>query len=341
VRALLVTLIASGCLRGQNIYFYSDLQYDASSGNASMYAQTGADYSSQYYYDVFVYMQLNVFPEGSSQYITCQRSASNGNADAYVSCSVNVGTGTLDLELISSHEITATYYTYQFDPYCDWSCYYWHDAFRMSFLGISGEVWESNQSYFAPGPPATPVPQRQTATGQIVRRRSNRACNFPASESSLFWQWSTWYPYAAGFVGLLQGGPSFTGRTVTEELTQLLGDTCWHQGSPYAPMYIPYSSWGTWTVGTLIGENGMVIGPSYNNYGLDFVGFTDATQVGYYQQRLRAGYYPAGQCGLVYQQHMYMDGCGGLKQKYWIQGLEMYIRPYQVEAKRSSVSATR
>jgi hypothetical protein len=91
----------------------------------------------------------------------------------------------------------------------------------------------------------------------------------------------------------------------------------------------------------LIGENGMVIGPSYNNYGLDFVGFTDATQVGYYQQRLRAGYYPAGQCGLVYQQHMYMDGCGGLKQKYWIQGLEMYIRPYQVEAKRSSVSATR
>lgn len=56
MRALLVTLIASGCLRGQNIYFYSDLQYDASSGNASMYAQTGADYSSQYYYDVFVYM---------------------------------------------------------------------------------------------------------------------------------------------------------------------------------------------------------------------------------------------------------------------------------------------
>lgn len=62
---------------------------------------------------------------------------------------------------------------------------------------------------------------------------------------------------------------------------------------------------------------------------------------GYYQQRLRAGYYPTGQCGLIYQQHMYMDGFGGLKQKYWIQGLEMYIRPYQVEAKRSSVSATR
>jgi hypothetical protein len=64
----------------------------------------------------------------------------------------------------------------------------------------------------------------------------------------------------------------------------------------------------------------MVIGPSYNNYGLDFVGFTDATQVGYYQQRLRAGYYPTGQC---------------------VQRLEMKIRPYNVEVTRSSVSATR
>jgi hypothetical protein len=85
----------------------------------------------------------------------------------------------------------------------------------------------------------------------------------------------------------------------------------------------------------------MVIGPSYNNYGLDFVGFTDATQVGYYQQRLRAGYYPTGQCGLLYQQDLYMDGCGGLRQKYWLQRLEMKIRPHNVEVTRSSVSATR
>ena len=47
-----------------------------------------------------IVLRENVYPEGSNQYMTCQRSASNGNADAYVSCSVNVGTGTLDLKLI-------------------------------------------------------------------------------------------------------------------------------------------------------------------------------------------------------------------------------------------------
>jgi hypothetical protein len=60
LRHAFLLFAVAGSAAGQSIGFYSDLQYNSGSGSASTFAQTWADYSSQYYYDISVYSQLNV-----------------------------------------------------------------------------------------------------------------------------------------------------------------------------------------------------------------------------------------------------------------------------------------
>lgn len=64
LRHALLLFAVAGSAAGQSIGFYSDLQYNSGSGSASTFAQTWSDYSTQYYYDISVYSQLNVSQNG-------------------------------------------------------------------------------------------------------------------------------------------------------------------------------------------------------------------------------------------------------------------------------------
>jgi hypothetical protein len=339
-QSVLMFLCCGAICAGQSIGFYSDLQYDSSSGNAYTYAETSSDYSSQYYYDISVYSQLNVSYDGGPANITCQRYGYGSNGNASASCSSNVGTGTVDLELISTHEVNATYYVYQWDSYCSWDCYYWWDAYQTSLMGAQGTIYQSNQ-YFAPsGPPAQRTAQQKSAYGYLSRRTSNRPCNFPTGESSSFAMWSPAFPHAGHFIGNLEGPHNFTGRVVAENLSQLQGDTCWYQNSPYSPMYIHPSNYGAWTVGSQSAGDIGLFSTLYNSYGMDTVGFANAEAYHHYRTKMQQS---GNQCGIIYGQSMYMDGCGGLSRSYGgMQGLQMSIHGTTgATVQRKTASATK
>jgi hypothetical protein len=83
--------------------------------------------------------------------------------------------------------------------------------------------------------------------------------------------------------------------------------------------------------------------PSYDHYGLDDIGFTNTGAVGYYMNRAYWGQMNPPQCGLVYQQRMYMNGCyGGASQYYgWPHGISMTIRATSVQVSRDTATASR
>lgn len=339
LRHALLLFAVAGSAAGQSIGFYSDLQYNSGSGSASTFAQTWSDYSTQYYYDISVYSQLNVSQNGGPFQITCQVYGYGYNQNASASCNSNVGTGTVDLEILASHSVTATYYVYQFDSWCSWDCYYYWDAFRTSFMGAGGVYQESNPSFYAPGPPAQRTQQQTTASAYTSKRKSSRLCSFPTSESSWFTgNWGNAYPYAAGFNTDLFPFSNWNGRYVGETLVQLQGDTCWYPGSPYSQMYIPGG--GGWIVGTQRREFGIVASQYSNVYGWDFVGFTNTNMYLHYRSRMQSS---GNQCGVMYQQRMWMDGCGGQSQEYgWPHGLLIYVNGWNgLTSTRSNASASK
>jgi len=337
---VVISLSWLGVANAQSIGFYSDLQFNTSSGDVSTYATTWSDYSTYYYYDVYVYSQLNVSQNGGPFQITCQTNGYGYNSDAVATCNTNVGTGTVDLELISTHTVTATYYVYQFDYYCYYDCYYYWDAFSTSLMGAQGQIYyDTNAYYFAPGPPAERVPQQQTASGYISRRKSNRLCAFPTGESS--WavgSWSSLYPYAAAFnADLFAGLNNFNNRQIGEFNIELQGDTCWYPGSPYSPMFV--SSNGYWTVGTQRNDYGTPVSFFTNTYGHDYIGYTNTSAYYHYRSRMQSS---GLQCGMTYQQNMYMDGCGGQSQYYGTpHGLQIYINSFGLTVTRGNASANK
>lgn len=53
------------------------------------------------------------------------------------------------------------------------------------------------------------------------------------------------------------------------------------------------------------------------------------------------GHVGSGQCGLIYVQRMYIDGCGGYSEFYGLpHGLEWYIRTNSIEIDRDTAKAT-
>ncbi len=164
--------LSPGAVSGQSIGIWSDWDYDEGSGSLYAAAETWADYSSFYYYDVMVIMAIGVTPEGQSQYWTCEVGETTSNAPAQVDCSTTV-TGTADLVLLTQHDLYATYEVWQVDPYCYlYGCDGWWDAYETSLLGVNGQQYPTDQFWSAPGPPAVSAPETRTMEAFISRLAS-------------------------------------------------------------------------------------------------------------------------------------------------------------------------
>jgi len=172
---------------GQTFGFYSSWSYDTQTGDVYMYAETWADYQIGYYYDLYVCMQLHVTPDQGNPYATCWRQDWSEDVYASVECSTTVPLDS-DILLDSYHEATVTYYAYQFYEYCylEGYCYDWWDAYWMDFLGIHGQTYEENRSWFAPGPPA-PTQDQLTASASVMRgARIGTSCSYPTGETTTY-----------------------------------------------------------------------------------------------------------------------------------------------------------
>ena len=118
-------------------------------------------------------MVIGVTPQGGSQYFTCDVGESSSNSPAQVECSATV-TGTADLVLVTQHDLYTTYQSWQIDPYnCYlYGCDTWSDAYETSLLGVNGQQYSWDQSWFAQGPPAVPVPETRTMEASLWREKS-------------------------------------------------------------------------------------------------------------------------------------------------------------------------
>jgi hypothetical protein len=291
----------------QTMYVASDIIVDESSGNVTVVASTSTDYSTAYYYDLFVQTLLTVQPQGSSSYTTCNNYRTDTSSYVSVSCSINLGSQSASLSLSSFHNLDVTYYYYQLQ-YCTWECYYWDDYYGFSLLGTSGTYYD-NQYFLAPGQ-ATPVAQKTSKSATVLKSKQKGGCFYPSSESTSGWGWNASWPYAAQFMQDLSGG-SFNDRLITESFSGSPADHCYRPGNTGGPAVNPVP--GTWNVRYIkaMDSSGYLVFyfTRDNAWGFDHVGFWQqegSTRLSQYVQNMRP---TSSSCSVDFYQNMYMY-CG-------------------------------
>lgn len=142
-------------------------------------------------------------------------------------------------------------------------------------------------------------------------------------------------------MGNLTGSSNYNAREVVEELALLRGDTCWYPESPYSQMSIDGTA--KWAVGIQSATDIGTYSTISNAYGFDTIGFTnngnETDRYAHYRSRMQA---QGGACGILYQQRMYIDGCGGPSQYYGLaHGLQLRISASGLTVTRDLASATK
>lgn len=236
----------------QTFGFYNNWSYDDETGYIYFYAETSADYSFTYYYDLYVAMMLHVTPAGSSEYTTPYLDDQPVDGSAFVEDYTTVPLPS-DIWLDSYHQVTITYQTYEFQyPECDLEaggCFGWWDMNRVGLLNITGRTYDNDVSWYAPGPPAEPIEEQRVATGARARRVS-LAPPIPSSETTIFTGAWIGFPnidtQGGNFRMTLQSslGKHFQNRYTLEQFGENV-DGC-HQrlpSGPESPAPIPLSPW--------------------------------------------------------------------------------------------------
>lgn len=305
-RCLSALLVFLPLAFGQEMYVYSDLAVDESSGDVTVTASTSTDYNSAYYYDMGVSVSLHVQPLNAGSYQACDQSRGT-TTDSYVSasCSYNLGSESADLTGESYHYLDVCYYYYQLEPYCTWECNQYDDYYGFSLVSTIPS-YDDNQWFYAPGQ-STPIQHKTSLQAYIYRTKHRGACLYPTSETTYPWGWNFYWPYVGQFLQLLGGG-TFDSRFVTEVFSGSASDQCWRPANGGQPVGNP--SPGTWYVSFIKGMDASGFAAyqfTYSNgWGLDHLGFwgsSGSTTLYNYVQNMRP---TSSACSVTFNQNMYM-----------------------------------
>lgn len=283
---ILLALSLASIARGQNFGVHSDWSWDQTTGYVYVHAQTWADYSFSYYYNL--YAQTQVYT--GSAWVCTQ--GNWGTPTANVTCSTYVATGCAgppSLTLTTFHEVAPTYYL----PGHGYSDAYGVSLIRQSPYSASTQSWPSpGYAQYIGSPVAFSTGTQQNQGSTCFSR--------PTEETSYYNSWGTQgYTLAGVFAMSLAGKQNYYNMLVQESFSNFT-DLCYLPGSPYSPLSSPIPS-PPWTV-------------SANQYAYDNIGMRNdqAGWIRYYQEAERT-------CGWNVLQSMsiYMDNQWQTYQSHW------------------------
>lgn len=316
---------------------YSSITVNETSNQVSLYASTSMDYSSYYYYQTWVYMDLQI----DNQETVCAVEQSNSNIHSEVSCNYTLSAGEHNLDFHSWHSINANYRYYEI-TYCT-GCYGYGDYYGYSLLP-SGGVYPDNTYIYPPG-------NVVESTGSTVfqgrlYRNSRSGCVVPTGETSVFDSWGILnQSFLAGYRGNLSGG-NFDYKSVREEMyfrypytstiPYLHSDECYYPGSPYLPLFPDYLA--AWYVGSV--NRWGVNTPITNSYGLDAIGLeNNSAAFQHYKNRMQS---LNQSCTVKWSQRMEFS-CSptGLDwRSYRLQPIDIILNPSSFSVSRDGVNAS-
>jgi hypothetical protein len=128
--ALLVgVILACSTARAEELWGFSDIEFDEAAGLAGTVTLSETSYSTSYYYELHLYVDAW---EGQGR-------LPGQWCDVWVDAQPSLGCG-FDFELRpgyeykldGEHSLTAYFNVYQLDPYCGSDCYLWDDVFGYS-----------------------------------------------------------------------------------------------------------------------------------------------------------------------------------------------------------------
>lgn len=321
---------------------YSSISYDEVSRQVHLYGATTADYSTGYYYGIYV--GLNLILDSGQQVCTANEGWEYYSSLVERSCDYTVPSGVTELDYVTTHYLTATYYYYQL-AYCPYGCTGWGDMYGFSLTSTGSGLNLDNTVVFAPG--QLVEIQYDTAKAGNILRKTSTGCSVPTGETSEHEGWgSAAYSeeYAALFKGKLQGAGYFDLRFVVEALywafphTSIVpyphSDGCYFSGSPYLPV-IPQA--GHWPVGIIQGPGIYYVEP--RSYGYDAIGLHRPRLLFYRNNLINTN---KASCDVRYVQQMsYSCFIGTFNDMRWYKNNAMTItlQQYSVTNQRDNASA--
>lgn len=329
----------------QEIGMYSSFSFDEANRQAHLYGATTSDYSTGYYYEIYV--GLDLWFNTGQHACTDREGWEYSYSTVERTCDYTVPGDVTRVDFITTHYLNATYYYYQIS-YCEFGCTGWGDMYGYSMTTTGSGMNSENQIIYLPG--QLVELQYQTAKAGNILRTKYPTCAIPSGEYTVSEGWGS-YNYGEDFASLfkahLLGTGVFDLKYVMENLYWAYpfagwvpgphSDGCYFSGSVWQPA-IPTA--GYWTVGQVAGGSSTPYAES-NSYGYDALGL-QRPRLFYYLEHLRST--GSSACSLRYVQQMsYSCIPGNFNDLRWYKNNNMVITLGQnsVTNERDNVSASK
>jgi hypothetical protein len=328
----------------QEIGIYSSFSYDEATRQAHVYGATTSDYSTAYYYEIYVGLSLEF---NTGQHVCTGHEGWEYNYSTVErSCDYTVPGDVTRIDFVTTHYLNTTYYYYQIE-YCEFGCTGWGDMYGYSLTSTGSGMNSDNQVIYPPG--QLLEIQFQTAKSGNILRTKFPTCTPPTGESTVPEGWGS-YNYGQDYVSLfkvsLLGTGYFDLRYVTESLSwaypftstfpSIHSDGCHFPGSAYFPE-IPEE--GYWTVGSVTGPFNYYV--ESRSFGYDGLGLV-RPKLMHYLERLRST--GTNSCSIRYMQQMSFSCIpGNFNDLRWYKNnqLTITLQQYGVTNQRDNSSSSK
>jgi hypothetical protein len=291
---------------------YSNWFKNDETGDVYVWAETWGDYDTMYYYDAYVATVLHVYPYAGGSYDTCESESFDEGGDAFVDAWTIIDESA-DFDLVSTHEVTASYQDYTCfiyqepsrptradhesddapstflpgvarpDGWCDgagvayldvfWDWYYWDVWWDLD--PFWGMSWWSEELVLS---------DSIQKSGSI-----QRPCPFPNYETATGF-WGSWTGAVGGVFTVTVGSGLEFGHRAVQEMGSGGSDGCYFEGSIIGQLQPVFPNSGV----------------QLNNMGQ----FQDTIGVPYDYWSYYSDNHPNGGCTMSAIQMMYIDRCG-------------------------------